>query len=58
MGNLKLVFTGWIVLQFGDESESLAEPGLEMLRGSETLELAIDHDGQSGAEVLALLHRV
>ena len=46
------------VLKFGHQSEALTEAVLEMLRRSETLELSVDHDGQSGAEVLAFFHGV
>ena len=44
------------VADLDDESESLAELVLEMLYAAETLELAVDHDGETRAQRLAFLH--
>ena len=46
------------VMHASDEGVALAKTRLEMLWRPDALELSVHHDGESGAECLALLHRV
>lgn len=45
-------------LQLERDSEPLSESGAQVLSGAHAAEAARDHDGDAGAEVLTLLHRV
>ena len=47
-----------LLRQPDDEVKAFAEFSLEILRRAEAHESAVDHDGESGAEGVALLHRV
>ena len=55
-----LSFSDWVLLgwasNFSDDTVAVTEFLLEMLVGTETTELAVDHDGESCAERLTLHH--